>query len=122
MYFYIKRKTMKNIISVLTIILVFSLVKANASTTSDGNPAKKSNKLSGFVIDKQTGESLSGVKIRIENSDVVVFTDIDGYFELENTNTNNSTLTFDYVSYQLVKVDIESENVQVELTQKDVIQ
>ncbi len=48
--------------------------------------------LSGTVFDFQSGEALTGVEVSIEGTDIKVYTDFDGNFEIDNVKPGNLTL------------------------------
>ena len=55
--------------------------------------------LSGSVIDQTTNEALVGVKIELEGTSKVVYTDFDGNYTFENVKPGTYNLTATYVSY-----------------------
>lgn len=55
------------------------------------------NKIDGYVYDKNTGESLCGVKITTLKD--TVYTDLNGYFVLENIQ-DTTNISFDFISYE----------------------
>lgn len=71
-----------------------------------GNDDKKSentvaNKnLSGKVVDKINGEALAGVKVQIDGTDQVVYTDFDGNFQFSNIQPGNYSIKVVYLSYE----------------------
>jgi hypothetical protein len=115
---------MKKIATLLGVILTAAILCSSVyAGNDDKNPAgaKKTVKVAGYVIDKATGETLSGVKIKPEGSEQSTYTNIDGYFEIEITG-ENPVLTADFVSYKQVAVASGSPFVRIELSPKDVIE
>lgn len=60
--------------------------------------------ISGTITDTKTNEYLSGVKLKIidttNNKSFIVYTDLDGKFNLILNKTNNYKLFVDYISYE----------------------
>lgn len=58
-----------------------------------------SSVLKGKVIDKKTGEALVGAIVKINNTDIKVYTDLDGNFEIKNIKEGQYSLIVSYISY-----------------------
>lgn len=56
--------------------------------------------LSGNVIDEVSGESLVGVEVKIEGSDVKTYTDFDGHFVINNLKAGQGKFVASYTSYK----------------------
>ena len=56
--------------------------------------------LKGNVVDSQTQESLAGVALEIEGTKLVVYTDFDGNFLIENLEPGYYTIVVRFVSYK----------------------
>jgi carboxypeptidase-like protein len=82
----------------LIAILVFSFLFV--LSLSAGNNPKGTKLVSGKVLDKQTGETLSGVKIQVKGTDTYCYTDMDGNFILSVNPSNTSEVIIDLVGYQ----------------------
>ncbi|NLJ06878.1 MAG: carboxypeptidase-like regulatory domain-containing protein [Sphingobacteriales bacterium] len=86
----------------LTNVVVFS---ANA----DGNEKNKNNqnvRVKGQVIDKNSGETLAGVQIKINGLNYTVTTDLDGNFSIPELQPGEYTLELTYISYKNETVSI----------------
>lgn len=59
----------------------------------------------GLVSDKLSGESLTGVKIKLEGYDIVEYTDFDGKFRIDNLQPGKYTLLLEYISYDSKKLE-----------------
>lgn len=79
--------------SFFSIILVLAL--SNALLAQQG-------KISGTVIDHQTGEPLVGVKVKHISSGREVLTDFDGSFSFSTAVEGINKISLEYVSYQEV--------------------
>jgi hypothetical protein len=77
--------------------------------------------LSGVVLDNETGESLTGVAIRFEGSNEVVYTDFDGNFRINNIVPGNYNILSNYISYsdnKLKDVNVSGQNNVIRLVLK----
>ena len=68
----------------------------------------------GVVRDSQTGETMPGVNVYIENTQIGTSTNIDGEFELTVPSTD-ITLMFSYIGYETLAVPLEG-RVELDLT------
>ncbi len=66
---------------------------------ADADKTQNNGVISGQVVDKLTGEGLSGVKINLSNG-VELYTDLNGNFELIATGNSNFQLQTSYISYE----------------------
>ncbi len=115
---------MKRLIIVLAFVLGANLMFANndnennTKTNNQATPA--STMLTGKIIDQATGEALTGVKVEIEGTNQVVYTDFDGNFSFNSIATGEYNINVDYISYKansLQKVNLKSDanSIQIEL-------
>ncbi|WP_372773911.1 carboxypeptidase-like regulatory domain-containing protein [Mangrovibacterium sp.] len=114
---------MKNLF--LSILMVFAVTVAMAGEKKDKNTADAQLntpiELSGTVIDQTTNEALVGVKVALEGTDMVTYTDFDGSYSFANVKTGTYDLTASYVSYDktcLEKVSVNPEKNQVTISLK----
>ena len=59
----------------------------------------QSGKISGRVLDKETGESLIGANVIIMNTNMGAATEVDGYFTIKSIPTGKYSLRASYVGY-----------------------
>lgn len=85
---------MKKLIAILVFSFLFVL------SLSAGNNPNGTKLVSGKVLDKQTGETLSGVKIQVKGTDTYCYTDMEGNFILSVNASNTSEVVIDLVGYQ----------------------
>lgn len=76
--------------------------------------------LSGNIIDQTTGEALTGVKVILEGTDKVSYTDFDGYFSFKTVTPGKYNLKVDYISYkgtsiEKVKISNGANSLKIEL-------
>jgi TonB-linked SusC/RagA family outer membrane protein len=74
--------------------------------------------VTGRVVDMDTGETLPGVNIRVEGTNIGTTTDMNGEYELTNIPDDENLLVFSFVGYQekVVQIDGRSQ-INVELEQ-----
>lgn len=74
--------------------------------------------LNGKVVDKQTGEVLTGAYVQLEGTEIFTYTDFDGSFTFNNLKPGTYTAVVTFISYEKGKVDIEiskKKDVKIEL-------
>lgn len=84
---------MKNLIF---IALLFSAHWMSAT----GNPGKATASIVGQVIESETTETLAGVRITINGTDMFTYTDKDGHFEFTNLPEGKIELSLSLVSFE----------------------
>jgi hypothetical protein len=90
---------------VLSVLLVGSTVlamAANKESKSENTPTTSAQvtQLYGEVIDKNTNESLVGVKVTLDGTDKVAYTDFDGKYSFNDLKQGTYKLTASYISYE----------------------
>jgi hypothetical protein len=83
-------------------LFVFAMVTV-AEEKSEKAPAKaeaKTTVIVGSIADKDSGESLVGVEVKIKGTDLKTYTDFDGKFAFENVNPGDYELVSSYISYE----------------------
>ncbi len=85
---------MKKIIVLL--LVTFSLTTNLVANNDPGNITL----LSGKIIDKQTGEALTGVKIQIKGTDKYCYSDMNGCFAITLIGSNNTEVAIEMVGYE----------------------
>ncbi len=108
---------MKKIISIVLVVL--SIVISNTVWATGDMPVASSAKASitGKVIDNKTGESLAGVAISVEGTEVKVYSDMDGAFTINGLDAGNYNLVLSLISYKNSLV----ENLKLQPSEKEVI-
>jgi hypothetical protein len=91
------------------LLIVFALMMITTSNImADNNPvATKNNNetaqfssIQGRIIDKSTGEPLAGVTIKIEGTNLEVYSDFEGNFSFQNITPGIFNLKVSLVSYK----------------------
>jgi hypothetical protein len=101
-------------------LTLLSLVIFNSVLLADGEiPSKIQGnivKISGQVVDEITGETLAGVKLIIDGTNEVIYTDFDGEFQAQFDLDKNPEIAVSLISYEGKKIKIEgSNNLKIEL-------
>jgi protocatechuate 3,4-dioxygenase beta subunit len=114
---------MKNL--VLSLMLVFAVTVAMASEKKDKESVEANVSatmaLSGSVVDQTTNEALVGVKIELEGTGQVTYTDFDGNYTFEHIKPGTYNVSASYVSYEktwLQNVTVSPSNQEVEISLK----
>ena len=92
---------MKNFILVLVFILGFANIYADC--INEGSPAETPapvTTVTGKVVDIVSGESLAGAEVRIEGSNLVTYTDLDGNFNFSNIKSGTYSIVVTFISYK----------------------
>ena len=108
---------------VLGFLFVFMIFCVHAKERNDKNGSSvnadntASLVITGSVFDQNSGESLVGVEIQIEGTDLKTYTDFDGNFSFKNVKPGEYKLVSNYISYQqnTKTVDISSDNSEVKI-------
>ena len=61
--------------------------------------------IEGMVSDKISGENLTGVKVSLQGSEKVHYTDFDGKFRIDNLKPGKYTVLVEYISYDSKKLN-----------------
>ncbi len=97
---------MKKAIEILSIVLLvtgmsFTALAENEGTNKISKPsAATATTINGKIIDKVSGEALVGVKVSIEGTEDVAYTDFDGNFSFSALSPGNYNLQTNYISYE----------------------
>ena len=93
------------------IILAFSIALFSqfviASTDSDptSTPTSSNVSFTGKVLDSNSGESLAGVEVSIQNTDLKTYTDLDGNFTFKNLPSGTYDIILSLISYNKSLLD-----------------
>lgn len=103
-----KNYDMKHLAGILTVVVLISLM---FKVYADGNDKRKNNnsvKVSGQVIDKNSGETLAGAQVRINDINYIITTDLDGNFSIPGLEPGVYTVEITYISYktEVLKITI----------------
>jgi hypothetical protein len=89
----------KFIFILISVVLTSGIALAG---NENGQPAGESNSstISGIIKDAQTGEALAGVAIKVEGTNITVYSDLEGKFSIPSVTPGTYDLVTTYVSYE----------------------
>ena len=90
---------MQKITFLFTLLFLTGVVLA-ANDVKNDEGSVKTVSVKGKVIDKLTGEALTGVKVIIEGTEKSVYTDFDGNFVISGIQQGTVELKATYISYK----------------------
>ena len=95
---------------VLTVNVFANDKKESVKKTESSNMEMSTAMIQGAVIDQITGEALTGVKVSIEGTNEIAYTDFDGNFTFNSVLKGEYNINVNYISYkanrlQKVKAD-----------------
>lgn len=104
-------------------LLILSVVAVNAkekeTKVTDKEAGVTMMMLSGSIADEVSGESLVGVEVKIEGTDLKIYTDFDGNFSFKNVKAGEYKLISNYISYKkstkLLKVSPNQNEIEIKL-------
>lgn len=109
---------------VISMMLAFVVGTALANDKKESRAAETKAPatvaVSGSVTDQNTNETLVGVKVELEGTGLVTYTDFDGNYSFENVKPGLYDLTASYVSYEKkcvgqIKLNEEKSQVMISL-------
>ncbi|MDP3916033.1 MAG: carboxypeptidase-like regulatory domain-containing protein [Bacteroidota bacterium] len=111
---------MKKVIFAVLVAFVATSAFAEKSESKTGSKAEAAVlSLSGNIIDEVSGESLVGVEVKIEGSDIKTYTDFDGHFVINNLKAGPCKLVASYTSYnkneKTFNINAKTNQVKIEL-------
>lgn len=91
----------KTLSTIIVVIFLFGtqLFAANDSGKAPKTPAGMAI-ISGTVTDASTGEGLAGALVEIEGTDLRVFTDLEGKYNIKDVEAGTYSLKVKYISYE----------------------
>jgi len=100
---------MKKLFAILitAVLLAGSMLTAQAGNDDEKNETNATKKagIKGQVVDLDTGEALTGVKVNIKGTDVTAYTDFEGSFNLEGLTPGVYQVKTSYISYEDKTID-----------------
>lgn len=111
---------MKRTVLIIIAALAISSVTYCIEKENPTMDKRKTTSVVGNVVDKESGESLAGVAIKFSGISQVLYTDLEGQFEIKDVMPGTYEIEADFISYKQttskVKVDLKPENnIKVEL-------
>lgn len=97
------------LLGILLFLTCYAAVAGNKETknnTAASNTA--TTMIAGTITDVFSGESLVGVEVKIEGTELKTYTDFDGNFTFNNVKPGEYKITTSYISYQPVSKTLAS--------------
>ena len=111
---------MKTLMFTFLFVMSFTLgFAADKESKSEVKSDASQVTLTGKVVDKSTHEALVGVKVVLEGTDQVAYTDFDGNYNFKDISAGKYNVTASYISYQKASADnvqVTTENNQVDFS------
>lgn len=85
-----------------TLLLTFLILLTFSGYSTNADDVVKNSSISGKIIDKRTGEPITGVSIKLTGLDLTVYTDFDGNFSVSNVFPGKYDLTISMLTYKKV--------------------
>ena len=86
-------------------LLILTLFFVSVTAIANNNSDKNKKTLCGKVIDKTTGEALSGVKVEIKNSNTYCYTDLNGNYILSVHKEEKTEVQANVVGYEPITIE-----------------
>ena len=106
------------IIFLLAVTVIAVNAKENKGKSIDAENTAASV-ITGIVADQNSGESLVGVEVKLEGTDLKTYTDFDGKFSFKNVKAGEYKLVTNYISYQkqteILEVNSKQNEVKIKL-------
>lgn len=96
---------MKAVYTLLFVALSFS-------SFSIGSAEDLTMAISGKISDRNNQEQLAGAEIRLEGTNIVTYSDLDGNFNLGKIQPGKHKLIVKFISYQDFVIDLSAEKFQ----------
>lgn len=109
---------MKRILFIIVLSLVFTIFANASDKDKEVVPPVTSMNINGVITDVDTDETLAGVLVTIEGTDIKTLTDLDGKFSFDGLDVGEYQLKVSYISYKETKVkdiDINSHGKMLDL-------
>lgn len=93
---------------ILTLILMILISGSFLIAGNDGDKSKNQKsefpvstyEINGNVTDMNSGESLAGAMIEVEGTDIILYTDFDGFFIIPNLKPGKYNVIVSFISYK----------------------
>ncbi len=112
---------MKKLTTLFIAFVLFAGLTTQSFSANDNSKNESSEamtvSLKGKVVDQNTGEELTGVKIEVEGAEKETYTDFEGNFKFASLKPGSYKIVASYISY---KEEVH-ENLKLELSDKNQI-
>ncbi len=90
----------------LIIGIIFCSFTVKASNNTKEKKDSHTYKLYGTIIDRHSGEHLTGVIVKVNGANTQTITDLDGNFVIEFTKPGKYVILSEYISYKKNTTDV----------------
>lgn len=87
-----------------TLIILITLFLGLTTVSASNNRDKNKKVLCGKVIDKVTGEALTGVKVEVKGTGIYCYTDLNGSYVLSVNTDSKQEVEANIVGYEQLKL------------------
>ncbi len=101
---------MKKIFLALASLIMISAISFASNSNAEGKENIRTLSIEGQVLDLSTGEVLAGVKVVIEQTNDISYTDFEGNFTFEGLYPGSYKLSTSYISYKASDVEVNLNN------------
>lgn len=109
---------MKKITLIFSAIILSALINTSFAGKTGGE-VPKTVSISGIVVDKTSQEAIAGALIKIEGTEIEVYTDLDGKFAITNIVPDTYRIKCSMISYtdgeEEIEIDETMKNFEIEL-------
>jgi len=109
---------MKKLTLILTAVLFSALINISLAG-NEGGSVPKTVSVSGTVVDKTSQEAIAGALIKLEGTEIEVYTDLDGKFVITNIVPDTYRIKCSMISYtdgeEEIEIDETMKNFEIEL-------
>ena len=112
---------MKKSLLTLTLVAIFAAAWAGDNNGNGEAENVQVTTITGHINDQETNEALVGVKVILEGTNQVAYTDFDGTYTFEDIKPGVYEMSASYISYNketLGKVEVGSNSSQVNISLK----
>lgn len=112
------KKILLSVIAMVVLNGLFANPEGKEKTSANSEPSTATVSITGQVVDKETGEALTGVYVQIEGTELIAYTDFEGSFSFKNLKPGTYTACATLISYEKSKINLQttsSKNLKIEL-------
>ena len=93
---------MKAIKLLLSLVITVTMIGSSYAGKDKNKEPKKidTTTITGKIVDKLTGEALTGVLVKINGTNVASYTDFEGNFSFNNIKQGSYDISVSYISYE----------------------
>jgi hypothetical protein len=109
---------MKKLTLIVSAVLFAALINSSIAG-NEGGKVPKTVSISGTVTDKISQEAIAGALIKVEGTDIEVYTDLDGKFAINQIVPDTYTIKCSMISYsdgeEEIKIEQTTKSLEIQL-------